>query len=127
MRDFEKLALDGLKNFISGCAIGGSITFFVPRRSETGAMYRQALREIFPAISLGCFIKKLLTINSSFKRVRSLSAPRLYRIFVRLQSWISNTPMTRAYADISGYWTLIPNSRIFNQSYEDKVLFPRFS
>jgi hypothetical protein len=46
MRDFEKLALDGLKNFISGCAIGGSITFFVPHiGADIESLFDEAILE----------------------------------------------------------------------------------
>ena len=38
---------------------------------SSGEINREALREIYPAISLGCFIRKPVTIDYLVKRIRS--------------------------------------------------------
>jgi len=38
---------------------------------SSGEINREALREIYPAISLGCFIRKPVTIDYLLKRIRS--------------------------------------------------------
>jgi len=38
---------------------------------SSGEINREALREIYPAISLGCFIRKPATIDYLVKRIRS--------------------------------------------------------
>jgi DNA-binding response OmpR family regulator len=38
---------------------------------SSGEINREALREIYPAVSLGCFIRKPVTIDYLIKRIRS--------------------------------------------------------
>jgi hypothetical protein len=38
---------------------------------STGEINREALREIYPAISLGCFMRKPVTIDYLVKRIKS--------------------------------------------------------
>jgi hypothetical protein len=38
---------------------------------SNGEINREALREIYPAISLGCFMRKPVTIDNLVKRIKS--------------------------------------------------------